>query len=447
MGREKFKTLILFFLFTTSLVLMFLDTNLSKNTFDLKIINNTTLEESLNFVMKPQRIFVHFGGENNTEIIDNKEDYWNESKGILKESLSKKLKLEEISYKEYKLKKNIKSIELIMPIGIDGKILNKSINIKNSPISNIKGISEILIPLVDDKGVYFLTDENKVYKIKLDYIKNIELVNNLENQNYIKYYTINSMFPLIDNNTLLPLGIDIDYPYLKSKPYFSFNNEYIQHIAQSFFKEKYAFTNRIVDINGLNTFIYGYGEKVLRIDPDGYIEYLNENNSDKEISKEDALLKVLNFLRSQEINIKDIYLSNIVEHKSQKTYVFNFSYSLKNLKVEQEDVRYPIEVKVIGDSIGSYKNSMRTIDYNINNDYDTQIMIPQEVLDINFNLFKKDLGYSTGEDVLKNLKCAKLVYFLKSNQTFIPAWHLSIGEKKYIFDAYKGEYLYGLGKS
>lgn len=448
MGREKLKTLILFSLFMTSLILIFLDTNLSKTTFDFKkiYINNTTEAESLSFVIKPQRIFVHFGGENNTEIVDEKEAYWDEARYILKESSNKKLKLQEITYKEYELKKNIKSIELIMPKGIDGKILKKSIGIESSPISNLNNIVEILIPLVDDKGVYFLDDKNKVYKIKLNYIKKSNLIDNLEKENYTKYYTINSIFS-INNNALLPVGIDIDYATLKSKPYFSFNNEYIQHTAQSFFKEKYAFTNKIVDINGLNTFIYGYGEKVLRIDPNGYIEYLNENISDKELSKEDALLKVLNFLRSQDINIKDVYISNIIEHKDTKTYIFDFSYSVENIGVEYEDLRYPVEVKVVGDSIRSYKNSMRKIDYSINNNYNTQIMKPEEVLNINFNLLKKDLGYSTGEDVLKNLKSAKLVYFLNTNDIFIPSWHLIIGEKKYIFDAYKGEYLYGLGKS
>lgn len=453
MKREKIKTLTLILLFTISISLIFLDTNLSKYTMDLKklYMNNIITEEDLNFVIKPQRIFIHFGGGNNTEIIYNKDVYWIESKNILKEFLNKESKIQEINYKEYNFKKNIKSIELIFFKGMDGNILNKAIYAHNSPISNIKGIIEILIPLVDDKGVYFLTDKNKVFKIESDYVKDIEIVNELEKSDYTQYYTIHSIFDKIENNTMLPLSIENNYVKLKAKNYFNFeNDEYIDKIAARFFNEKYAFTSRTVDTNGINTFVYGYGEKVLRIDPNGYIEYLNETVNDKELNKEDALIKALNFLRSQYIDINGLYVSNIKEStiKGKKSYSFGFSYLIKNLKVKTYDIKYPIEVTIIGDRVYSYKSILKVVEYSLNSDHDNHIMTYQEILDKNFKVFKKDLGYLTGEDAFENLEDIELVYFLNENDTFIPAWHLIIGKKNYIFDAYKGEILrYGLGKS
>ncbi len=452
MNREKFKTLILFFSFISAIVLVFLNFYSINYAFifEESYKNTISVQETLNFVFKPERVLIHFGGGKNTEIIENKEDYWKESKEILKEELIKEKSLEEIPYEEYELKKNIKSIELKFPKGINGNIVNKAILLEKSSISKVEGLSAILIPLVDDKSIYFLGKGNKPYRMKTFDVKSMDIVNKLEEKNqYVQYYTIHYIFT-IKNNTLLPGDTNFFYPALKVHNAVDVNDDkQIQNIAKNVFNEKYDFTNRIVETNGSNTFIYGYGEKVLRINEKGVIEFSSENIASKDLSVEKALVTALDFLRKQDPNlIKDLYLSGIYKEKinNRKAYSFGFSSSNKGLNIKMPDLKPPIEIKVIGENIYSYKNGMKK--YVSLNPIKEKIIAPQDVLNINFERLKKDLNYSTGVEVLKNLKDVSLIYFLKDEDKLIPAWCILVGERMYIFDAHKGEVLkYGLAQN
>ncbi|SHH52202.1 hypothetical protein [Tepidibacter thalassicus] len=451
MNREKFKTLILFFLFLTSNVLLLLNISLIGFSLDLKKIykSNVSLEESLYFILKPQRIFIHFGGGNNTEILENKDDYWNEVRSILKDVLSKESNLNQINYTEYLLKKDIKSIELKFGKGISGNLLNKSILLKDTSIAKIENVLEILIPLVDEKSVYFLTPKNKVYKIQLDSLKNVSLVDKLQRDNYTIYYTVNSMFNT-NNYTLFPLEMDVSYPIIKAKNNFDiYDDRFIQDLGKNFLNEKYDFANRIVETNGNNTFIYGYGEKVLRIYSNGYIDYLNENIGDKNLNVEQSLDIALNFLRSNNIDWKKLNLSSVREEtiKNKKAYTFDFYYKVKDLRVEASDFGNPIQIKVIGEDVYSCKIFIKDIDYISENNYKKNIIPPQEILNMNFDLLKKYDNYLSGANIWENIKSVELIYFLKNNK-YVPSWEFVIGNKVYVFDAYKGENLkYGLVQS
>ncbi|SHJ96096.1 hypothetical protein [Tepidibacter formicigenes] len=444
MNREKFKTLILIFLFLTSNILLLLNISLIGFSLDLKKMyeSNVSLGESLDFILKPERIYIHFGGGNNTEILKNKDEYWSEAKLTLKETLIKEADLKEISYMEYLFKKDIKSIELKFNKGINGNILNKSMFLKKSSITKLGDILEILIPLVDDKAIYFLNSENKVYKVEVDNLKSINLVDELEKGNYIKYYTVNYMFD-INNHTLFPLEMNLSYPMIKSKNNFDiYNDKEIQDLGKKFLNEKYDFANRIVETNGNNTFIYGYGEKVLRIYSNGYIEYLNENTTDKDLTIEQALNIALDFLRKHSIDWKKLNLSSIHKEviKNKKAYRFSFYYKIKDLKLETNALNAPIQITVIGEDVYSYKAFAKNMDYILNDNSRNNIIPPQEILNMNFSLLQKDNNYLNGSDIWENIKDVELIYFLKDDK-FIPAWKFYIGNKIYVFDAYKGENL------
>ncbi|WP_099189635.1 hypothetical protein [Tepidibacter mesophilus] len=445
MNREKFKTFTLVILFFMSAFLLLLNISLVGFKFDFKkIYGSSNIKYNIYSVVRPYRVFVYFGGgKNNTEVLDTQDEYWNQIKIVLKQELSKQGKISEIRYDDYLSKKNTKAIEANFGKGLDVELINKSIFLNESAISGIGDICEILIPLVDDKSIYFLNNKQKVYKVDLDKIKHIDLVDKLEKKGYTEYFTVNHLFT-IDNNTLIPIKPDgISYNNISSKNIIEVKDDKtVQKIGENILGKKYDFTNRIVEKNGNNTFIYGYGEKTLRVYNDGYIEFLNEDIENKNISLDQSLNIALNFLGNQNIDIDNLSLYSVRQNSinNVNSYEFNFYYKVNNLKVKSNSLFNPIQIKIAGEDVYSYKGVLKKVDEFIDGNQDKNIIPPEQILNMNFSLLKQDLKYQSGAEVWKNIESVELIYFSK-DKYFIPSWEVTIGSKVYIFDAYKGDVL------
>ncbi|MEJ8552771.1 hypothetical protein [Tepidibacter sp. Z1-5] len=445
MNKEKFKTYTLAILFFMSAFLLLLNISLVGFKFDLKkIYGSPNIKYNIYSVVRPYRVFVYFGGgKSSTEILDIQDEYWNQIKIMLKQELSKQKKISEISYDNYLSKKNMKSIEANFAKGLDVELINRSIFLNESAISDIGNIREILIPLVDDKSIYFLNNKQKVYKVDLDKVKHIDLVDKLEKKEYTEYFTVDSLFT-IDNNTLIPIKLDgISYDNISSKNIIDVKDDkVVQKIGENILGNKYDFTNRIVEKNGNNTFIYGYGEKTLRIYNNGYIEFLNEDIENKNISLDQSLNIALAFLANQNINIDNLSLYSVKQNSINNinSYEFNFYYKVNNLKLKTDNVFNPIQIKIAGEDVYSYEGFLKEVDQSVDGNKDKNIIPPDQILNMNFSLLKKNLKYQSGEEVWKNINGIELIYFSKDNH-FIPSWEVTIGNEVYVFDAYKGDVL------
>lgn len=301
----------------------------------------------------------------------------------------------------------MKAIEANFDQGLDVELMNKSIFLNESSISGIGNIHEILIPLVDDKSIYFLNNKQKVYKLGLDKVKHIDLVDKLERKEYTEYFTVDRLFT-INNNTLIPIKLDgISYDNISSKNIIDVKDDkLVQKIGENILGNKYDFTNRIVEKNGNNTFIYGYGEKTLRIYNDGYIEFLNEDIEDKNISLDQSLNISLDFLANQNINIDNLSLYSVRQTpiNNINSYEFNFYYKVNNLKLKIDNVFDPIQIKIVGEDVYSYKGALKEIDRVEDDNKDKNIIPPDQILNMNFSLLKQDLEYQSGADVWKNIE-------------------------------------------
>jgi hypothetical protein len=444
-SKEKFKTFTLGILFFMSAFLLLLNISLVGFKFDLKkIYGSTNIKYNIYSVIRPYRVFVYFGGgKSSTEVLDTQDEYWNQIKIILKQELSKQKKISEISYNDYLSKKKMKAIEANFIEGLDVDLINKSIFLNESSISDIKDVCEILIPLVDDKSIYFLNKEHKVYKVDLDKVKHIDLVDRLEKRGYTEYMTVDSLFT-IDNDTLIPIKLEgISYYTITSKNIIDVKDDrLVQKIGENILGKKYDFTNRIVEKNGNNTFIYGYGEKTLRLYNNGYIEFLNEDIENKNIGLDESLNISLNFLAKQNIDIDNLSLYSIRKNSINNinSYEFNFYYKMDDLKIKTNNLFNPIQITIAGEDIYSYKGVLKEVDEIAKRNKDKNIIPLEQILDMNFSLLKQDLNYQGGVEVWKNIKKVELIYFSKDSH-FIPSWEVTIGDKVYIFDAYKGDVL------
>lgn len=457
---ERVKTLVLVFLFLMNLILISFNVEISKkNIFDFaKDKEMISLEVMIQNTIKPDSSYIHFGGGNNTVLKDDMDTYWNQSIMAIKAPISQSNALNEIQISDYELKKEIKSIQFNFSKDIDSQILIKSMGVEKTILSKIKGIREILIPFVDDRRIYFLASNERVYSIENPYYSELDFVSSqiadLEKTSYKRYYPIDSFFSDLTNKTLVAVDQEQVVPYYRSENILKLEEEEtIKSLAKTFFGDKFDFANRIVESGGANTFIYGYGSKVLRLDPYGNIDFMNEQIKAEDTDTVKGMYKALGLIRK--IGIKNIYLreQRDVKIKNKKAQYYGFSYKIDNYNLLSKGVKNEIEIIVLGDEIYSYKSILRTKDSIIPRDINLKTILSFEeiILSRNVEFFSTTQGYLGFEEdeisrkILENIKKMELLYFMDESKILLPSWYLEIGNIFYVFDAYTGETLdYGL---
>lgn len=460
---ERVKTAVLIFLFLMNLVLISFHVDISdKDIFKFKKEKDMAkIDNMVEEIIQPDSGYVHFGGGNNTILKSNLKSYWRMSVNSVKQPVEASSSLTEIGLTDYENKKELKSIQFNFSKDIDPELVAKSMGLQKTILSKIKGIREILIPFVDDKRIYFLSSSQRVYYIENEYYEDLlklsSRVKELEKTSYKRYYSIDSFFTDLTNKTLVSVEGEDSIPYYRSESLLKLEDEeVIKNLAKIFFKDKFDFTNRVVESSGANTFIYGYGSKVLRIDPNGYVEYKNEQIKSDNTDVKSGIEKAVELI--DELGIRNIYLrqQKEISIRNKKAQYYGFSYRIGNYNLISQNIDNEIEIVVLGDEIYSYKSILKARDSVIPRDINLKKVLSFEeiVLSKNLALFSTTQGYvgfeadEVSRKILENIKRMELSYFMDDSNIFTPSWYLEMGNIYYIFDAYTGERLdYGLVKN
>ena len=467
MSMEKLKTILLTCLFLTSIVLTGLNLNIINYGNSGDALEKVDVYKGLDMVLNPERIFVHFGGGggNNIEVIEKKSEYWRELKHILKIALSNTVDVIDKDSSESQELKQLKSVEIKLPLETSGSFFTKALGMEKSKLDRYEGIESIIIPLVDDNGIYFLLADGNAARIERSNIEKSQTVQQLESKfedgKLVRYYMMSTLFP-VGSDVLMPVDASAyKYLYFRGRNAMRIEEEdRVVQVAKNIFGEKYDFVNRVVETGGANTFIYGFGERVLRMQPDGVVEYLDETVKGSGTSQEDAIAKAIDFavkvgIQPLNLNLKSVEKSQIY---GKNSYEFVFSYNIEGLKLKSHDKSIEdIVITVAGDSVYSYHSNIKSIEDNmtVNLFSKNEILSPQTILNDNFDFLKNEfeMKFQEGKNdevsahILERIKSVELVYFLADTNVFIPAWCFYMEGQNYIFDAYTGEMLnYGLGK-
>ena len=302
-------------------------------------------------------------------------------------------------------------------------------------------------------------------RIERSNIEKSQIVQQLESKfeegKMVRYYMMSTLFP-VESEVLMPVDASAyKYLYFRGRNAMRIDEEdRVVQVAKNIFGEKYDFVNRVVETGGANTFIYGFGERVLRMQPDGVVEYLDETVKGSGTSQEDAIAKAIDFavkvgIQPLNLNLKSVEKSQIY---GKNSYEFVFSYNIEGLKLKSHDKSIEdIVITVAGDSVYSYHSNIKSIEDNmtVNLFSKNEILSPQTILNDNFDFLKNEfeMKFQEGKNdevsahILERIKSVELVYFLADTNVFIPAWCFYMEGQNYIFDAYTGEMLnYGLGK-
>lgn len=206
---EKIKTIVLWFLFISSIALVIIRYNLisfEQISGESRFYNDAAFE----YIVIPKHISIRFGQYDMTEILLEKSTYYDEIKQSIATALRQNegmKKIEKNQYDEAKVYDNV-----ILEFGnIPSIYIEKSVRMKNSLISNLGYISEICLLL--GKNELYIKSSDAYYKITSKNKISLNRVDLLENTAYEKFYpkfeNMNSNFillPLSFNKTLKNIG-------------------------------------------------------------------------------------------------------------------------------------------------------------------------------------------------------------------------------------------------
>ncbi|SDL13962.1 two-component system activity regulator YycH [Natronincola ferrireducens] len=463
MNREKTKTLILAMLVIMSIIFtqkiwFYSPINLlqSKDSFKQKQL--TEIIEIRNQIVAPQRAVISFGNSYYTVVYSDIDKVWRKTKGILDHYFSRESEVQPTTHEKYKEISRLKSIELEFGENIPSALIASVFDtMDNKIVSNIKEINKILIPTLNRGVIYIVGEEENIYEVRLEgYQEDKQLltfVDQIQGSHYIKYYPL---FIDVENYTVMPLSYQELTPQVFVKSEIDVNNEQaVMETAKTFFDENLDFVKTIRETSGAIVFMYGYGEKGVRINNRGRLEYSEDIGSIASTNVVAALDAAIDFVLKHGGFPEGTYLKEI--RAQNKGYYFGFGYRIEGLPIvlNTSNMTHPIEIEVYGNKVKSYRTLIRAKMEFPNAFINNSMLLPQKIIEDNISLLKSDYLLDTKEKEIKeeevlsyierNITRAEIVYYdtLKDTEKhlILPAWKIKINKRIYYFNGYDGKLL------
>lgn len=477
MDRERLKTLILSFLVIMSVILtQQLWFPSPVNTLKIGAGTNKdshmmVIEERKN-VISPKTIIVSFG------VGDRKKNYytilssdidsiWNRSKAILKDYFLEDPEIAPVEHDAYAQAGILKSIELEfgdnMPTALISSIFDSS---DNKITKNIKEIRKILIPAFNQGTIYIAGGkEDDTYEVRLhSYDTNTSLVgfvDELEGKEFTKYHPISSLFDDTDENyTIIPINYALTAKQIFVESEIDIKDEtMLREYVKSFFGEGFDFVKTIKETSGAVVYIYGYGEKSVRINKEGILEYNEEIGSMSGTNVLVSLNAAVGFVCENGGFPEGTYLKHVqaITDGQNKGYRFLFGYRMGGLPVEfdRNKIESPLKIEVYGNKVKTYHNLVRRAMNMQGVDSEQKILYFPGIIEKNIghlgSLYSDSENQSKKEkhdeekilQILKDIEEVRLVYFdtveRQRIQLLRPGWRMKIKGYIYYFDGYTGE--------
>ncbi|WP_053955051.1 hypothetical protein [Inediibacterium massiliense] len=476
---EKFKTLLLAILFTLSIALnqqlwekISLD-KITPSVKDTEVVNMNNINHSDNIsdILSPQSFTINFGGGLHTVLHSDSYNMWNEVVKIFKKSyFLESSSIEKINKEKWIELQKFRSIEMQFGYSMSPQLLSNITQQKKLGIyEKIEGFDKILISLMDESCIYLADEKRNAYYVVrgTPKVENFsKVIKNIEQGNYEAYYALTDIYG-INNNTLMPIEGGEDLHNIEVvKEIDSLSEEQVEAFAGTFFGENLDFVRKIRETNGSVIYMYGYGQKALKIDHMGrlqYVEKIDEGKASKSMKLDEATQIAISFVREHgDMEGINGYLKEIktFEEKNQKGYVFLFGYGLNNLPVYYHDegkiIDAPIEVKVLGEQVISYKRFIKREKVAmkfLGDKEQNHILSSPQIIDMNFPMIQKDYAKINQEvsqknitdQVLEKVKSIEIGYYDDSNKQpneLSLIWIIKIDKIVYYFDAATGKLLW-----
>lgn len=476
MNRERLKTLILSILVVMSILL----TQQLWFPSPIKILkpearggkfDNLTVAENRKDIISPSSIIVSFGAgdrrKNYYTVLSSSLDFvWDQSKNILKDYFLGDPEITPVTYEKYVQSNILKSVELEFSDNIP-TILVSSIfdSLENKVVRNIKEIKKILIPAFNRGVIYIVENNDSIFEVKLlehdENSKLVSFIDELETVEYIKYHPIFSLFNELESNyTPMPItyAVPTTQTFVESEIDIE-NDSMLIERSKNFFNENFDFVKTIRETSGAVVYIYGYGEKRVRINEKGALEYNGEIGNISSSNVLDSLDAAIDFISKNGGFPEGAYLKEIksILKDQNSGYRFSFGYRIGGFPVEfnSDKMEHPIEIEVYGNKVKTYRILVRKV-------MDMQGISPEQSILYFPNIIEKNiehlkLKYFNKEnelsqevddedeilEILNSVEEVRMVYFDTveegKGQLLRPSWKIKIKGDIYYFDSYTGD--------
>lgn len=426
-------------------------------------------------MIKPHKYLLNFSDEAHTIYYnDNNNHLWTSTRPILKDILSSNgVKLNTISNEDFLEYNENRSIVFSFPEEFNTYIISKSLNITrpNNIAKEIPKIDSIYFYLGGGEPFFVFSQGHrhiKAYNIDVNMEELREKVNEIENEKSFTYY-----YPMrdtlgIDSNLFISYEMAKNMPKIYVENEFSINNiDEMRKTAEEFFNKDIDYIGEIVEDSG--SIIYLYNQQVLKINPNGQLEYFNPLEEHiGESNLYTSLNYAANFL-SENIGIsQDVYLARIEEINSDENsgYRLSFRYRLGEypLILGSDTIDEFIQIDVFNEHIRNYRRFIRK-DMNLieeNLQFDKKALSAFDIISMNYNLLeseyirkynlnRKDLDMTyLKQAILSSIDNVNIAYIdmctVDVKEELIGVWVLETYDALYAFDIYNGNLVFKKSK-
>lgn len=489
LNREMIKNIMLLSLFglcvaLTGLILVDVSTGnvISSSVVDGKLNAITDVES----VFSPQSYLVSFGGGLHTGVFseDIRDIVWDESKVNLKVYLQTGA-YRKISSDEWSKAVNSRSFRLVFPF--DYKVENiyqiLGVPVKQSELSSIE-VNTLIVPASESTQMFLGNERTGNFYVldgpeRSNEFRISGVINNIELSNITEYMRLEDIYSLrkfvttedgeidpnfVENSILAPSTAIEERPIVKvikevetgeSKS----DSLDLRSYAVKAFGNDFDFVKKVRDIDDSIIYMYGYGEKALRLGSDGSIEYKAKlsGSSSKETDFLSDLSTAMESAKKYGEVVSNMYLSDYEKYESGKSIVrvFYFNYRIKELNVytlgQQSGNAYKIEItdgkttlisknirKYIGTEESRNTGDALRIEEVINQNAD---LVLNNYIRDNDLVLDSENRYFYIYKMLQDINELDLGYFVDPKTTsteLVPIWKIKISDTMYCFDLYNG---------
>jgi len=424
--------------------------------------NQRRIQEIREEIVVPRRVIVSFdkGQSSSYFAVLKHEDMveaWFGSKIILHEFFNGNTEIVAVLGEDRLMNKSGAFIELEFGENIPSVLVSSIFeSAGNNIVEKIKKIKKIVLPVFSVGTIYIYDAAGNIFEVTLkiySYNDSLSrLVNNIEEGEFIKHYTL---FSFVDSDVIMPLNYDVllERVFVESKIDVEDESK-IREIAQSFFNENFDFVRMIKETSGAVVYLYGFSEKTVRINPQGKLTYRKGIGNMFSSNVVEAFDAAIVFLEEQNQLPEGIYLTEVrsINNESNRGYFFGFNYRIGKYPIyfSERDMNHSIEIEVFGNTITSYDASIREkmdVPAFIKREI---IMPPHVVIEKNIQLLKEKYAHEYGleigdienANIIRNIITVEMVYYdtkeMRERQVLFPSWKIVTSETTYFFDAYRG---------
>ncbi len=361
----------------------------------------------------------------------------------------------EVSGEQYYAAQSGHSAEFILRKGISTEVFLAVSS--NSDIIFEPREENISAIVVNDKNQLFFRAENRYYQLENNDLPSDcgAQIANLDIKDALVYNTIEKQLKIESDRpdferVLLPSAVATDFNAVEVNSEVELKSEAsLLRIADKVFASRINFVRRFFDVNGSVVMLYGYGERALKVSPDGTV--IVEQKIDTHKVADANMLKDIklayDIVRSYGEQPQKLYLKSVLAISKEDIagYLFEFGYKINDYDVIDLNDLSGVSVEVVGGQLASYKRHCKVFSKLLDNVAPLQTLPIFSIMNnqTNYDVILADYAQSHPDfinderafvQILRSISAFKMIY-LDGGDRLAPAYCLAVDENEYYFDA------------